>query len=115
MKNKFKILKDVNYVIHGIKKGEEGIPDKLICKCPLCNRIPEIDYHVSDTLWGTVVPKKYKLGVICLDCFAKLAKKKHILFEWIIPQIEKIFYATEDYTIELMVEDIYDLEKRINE
>jgi hypothetical protein len=88
-----------------------GIPDELTLECPYCNRIPEIDYLISDELWNTIVPQKYKLGVICFRCFVKLAKEKGFSLLEIISKIKEMFYATEDYTIGMMVGFIYDLEK----
>lgn len=93
-----------------IKEWKPGIPDGLTLKCPYCGKIPKIDYHVPDPLWKAIAPKKDKLGVICLSCFVSLAKEKHILFEWIIPEITRIFYTTKDYTIELTFKTIYSLD-----
>ena len=88
-----------------------GIPDGLTLKCPYCKQIPEIDYLVPDKLWNFVVPKKHKLGVVCLKCFVKLAKKKRIHFVEVVSALKEIFYATEDYTVSLNAGFIYDLEK----
>ena len=75
-----------------IRKWRPGIPTSLVCKCPYCGKIPEVDYVIEDKLWFRVVPKKYRTGVVCLGCFSKLAIKRKI--DWTY-YIKRMFLATD--------------------
>jgi len=51
----------------------EGISDGLALPCSICHKEVSFDYSVDDKFWQEVVPKEYRLNVICLPCLDKLA------------------------------------------
>jgi len=52
-----------------------GISDGLVLPCSVCHKQVFFDYLVDDEFWQEVVPKKYRLDVVCLPCLDKLATK----------------------------------------
>ncbi|GAI87057.1 unnamed protein product [marine sediment metagenome] len=91
-----------------LKKWRPAIPSPLSLLCPYCKRIPEIDYHINNKIWKLVVPKKFRLGVVCLRCFILLANKRKI--NW-IPYLEKVFLSTDSVVIEFKIVSLWEVPK----
>lgn len=51
----------------------EGISNGLTLSCSVCHKQVFFDYLVDDKFWQEVVPKEYRLNVVCLPCLDKLA------------------------------------------
>lgn len=56
----------------------EGISNGLNLECSYCKTVPKFDYNVDDEFWNEVVPKEYRLGVVCLPCLSVLAYPKKV-------------------------------------
>ena len=46
------------------------------CRC--CSREQRLAWSVDDVLWDKVVIDYYKRGVLCLECFLRIADDGHI-------------------------------------
>jgi hypothetical protein len=44
-------------------------------RCKVCGCADGYDFHVSDEVWESIVPKKYQTKVVCLSCFDDFAKE----------------------------------------
>jgi len=81
-----------------------GISDGLTLQCYLCKRIPKFDFTIEDSFWNKIVPKKYRLGIICLPCLDKLATEKG---ENVAIYLERIQFTGIGKTILLKPEKIF--------
>ena len=56
-----------------------GVSDGLTLPCALCGLHPKFDFRVTDECWQAVVRNaKYRLGVVCLPCFDRLAMERRL-------------------------------------
>lgn len=62
----------------------EALSDGLILPCSVCDVVPHFDYRVDDPTWKKVAPKKYRLSVICLPCFDRLAVDAGVTHNYLI-------------------------------
>ena len=88
----------------------EGIPDKLTLNCAECGNKPNFDYRVKDEMWSKVIEGGNQRGVVCLNCFDKLAEKKGID---VGDYLEVVFYLGEGKTIELKPIKEYTFKKKV--
>ena len=89
---------------HYLKKDDpwpEAVSDGLTLPCGVCGTVPVIDYHIPDNIWKKIVPKKLKLGVICLNCLVNMDPD-------VVSSIENIFVCGGGRTILLKPETLYD-------
>jgi len=52
-----------------------GLSNGLSLECASCGEETNYDYEVLNELWNSVVPEKWRRGVICLDCLDKMTKE----------------------------------------
>jgi len=46
--------------------------------CKACGCPDKFDFNVPDEMWRGIVPREYRHGVVCLDCFDSFASEKGI-------------------------------------
>lgn len=49
-------------------------------ECSVCGCEEKFNFHVSDAIWGKVVPKKYRNRVVCLSCFDDFARERNVAY-----------------------------------
>jgi len=60
--------------------------------CKACGCPDKFDFNVPDEMWRGIVPREYRLGVICLECFDSFAsEKRNRLFG-----LEEVLYFAGD-------------------
>lgn len=94
-----------------IKKDHwiDAVPDGLDLPCSICGCRVDFDYHVDDEFWEKMVPRAYKLGVICLRCLDVMATLKG---ENVCEHLENVFFCGENKTILLSPNCVYIYNKR---
>ena len=50
-----------------------GVSDGLTLPCRRCGVVPKFDCHVDGDFWRAVVPKDWRLDVVCLPCLDVMA------------------------------------------
>jgi hypothetical protein len=63
--------------------------------CKVCGRPDKFDYHVSDEIWGAVVPPPFQNRVVCLFCFDGFAYERNIKYSI---GIDTLYFAGDQAT-----------------
>lgn len=63
----------IRWLTHWVQYREVG---RQFCK--VCGQTQEVDFVVSDTTWGAVVPCRWGGRVVCLGCFEEFAARQGI-------------------------------------
>jgi hypothetical protein len=58
--------------------------------CKVCRRVDEFDFHVSDEVWRSVVPVRFRNQVVCLACFDRFASWKSVDYS---PHLRVLYFA----------------------
>jgi hypothetical protein len=74
--------------------------------CKACHCADKFNYHVPDSLWKAIVPKRLQLGTICLECFDRFASEKGITYA---DALDALYFAGDKAAMELKVVDAHDL------
>lgn len=71
----------MNVIDAQIDPWPEAISDGLTLPCSYCLRVPDVDWRTTDEEWARVVPRQYRLGVVCLACFVSMGGDPRLVFE----------------------------------
>lgn len=49
--------------------------------CKICYYVNTVGFVVADDIWSAVVPPEHQRGIVCLNCFTRLADTKMIQWD----------------------------------
>jgi hypothetical protein len=73
-----------------------GVSDGLSIPCSVCGEIPPFDWRGRHETWDAVIPKPFRRGVVCLPCFAGLAREAGVRID---EALEEVQFVGPGYTI----------------